>query len=214
MSAESGIPIYRGRGGVWENYNWQEYACESAFQRNPQKVLNFHEIRRSKIGLCKPHVGYDIISQIQKNRTGVSIITQNIDGLHQKSGSTNVIELHGSIWRLRCPKDNILIEDMADKYASHTCRCGGNLRPDIVWFGDALNMQTINTAYELASMANLFISIGTSGEVLPAAGIPYYARDNGAWMIEINPFSSTASDLYNKKIRESSSEALLNLFVK
>ena len=103
MSSESGINTYRGSGGIWEKYNFEEYACEAAFERNPDKVLGFHEIRRRKVGDCNPHRGHKIISSIQQKHTNVSIITQNIDGMHQKSGSENVIELHGSLRRLRCP---------------------------------------------------------------------------------------------------------------
>ena len=96
MSAESGIPTYQGAGGVWERYNFEEYACESAFKSDPEKVLKFHEIRRRNIEVCKPHIGHEIISNLQKSHTSVTIITQNIDGMHQKSGSGRVIELHGS----------------------------------------------------------------------------------------------------------------------
>ena len=213
MSAESGIPTYRGSKGMWEKYNFKEYACNEAFQKAPSKVLKFHEIRRQKVGVCSPHKGHEIISCIEKKHTNVCIITQNIDGMHQKSGSENVIELHGSLWRLRCPEDNTIIEDSTDKYESYTCQCGVILRPDIVWFGDMLNMKTVDRACELSSQADLFISIGTSGEVWPAADIPYYAKKNGARMIEINIEVSKASHLYEEHIRQRSSEALLDLFV-
>ena len=213
MSVESGIPTYRGAGGMWDKYNFEEYACEEAFQRDPEKVLEFHEIRRQKVKVCKPHRGYEIISYIQKSHINVSIITQNIDGMHQKSGSENVIELHGSLWRLRCSKEGTVIEDYSGIYESYTCRCGANLRPDIVWFGNELNMNTVDKACESASQANLFISIGTSGEIWPAAGIPHYAKKNGARMIEINPEISMVSHLFDEHIRQPSSEALLNLFM-
>ena len=114
MSAESGIPTYRGAEGIWEKYNFEEYACETAFQRDHKKVLKFHEIRRRKVGVCKPHKGHEIISIIQKSHASVNIITQNIDGMHQKSGSENIIELHGSLWRLRCTEEDTVIEDFAD----------------------------------------------------------------------------------------------------
>ena len=212
MSAESGIPTYRGVGGVWKKYNFKEYACEEAFQRDSEKVFEFHTIRRKKIGLCKPHTGYEIISGIQKKHISVSIITQNIDGLHQKSGSENVIELHGSLWRLRCIEEDIVLEASEENNESYSCRCGAKLRPDIIWFGDALNMKIVENAFDLSRQADLFIGIGTSGEVWPAAEIPYYAKENGSRMIEINPEKSMASHLYDDHIRKPSSKALLDLF--
>ena len=212
MSAESGIPTYQGEGGVWEKYNFEEYACESAFKKDPEKVLKFHEIRRQNIDVCKPHIGHDIISNLQKIHTSVTIITQNIDGMHQKSGSEKVIELHGSLWQLRCTDEGTVIEDSPAKYISYTCQCGAYLRPNIVWFGDKLNNKIVDKAYEKVSQADLFISIGTSGGVWPAADIPHYAKENGSRMIEINPAKSIASYLYNEQIRTLSSEALLDLF--
>ena len=109
MSVECGIPTYRGRGGIWDKYKWEEVACQSAFERDPNNVLKFHELRRRKVKKCKPHAGHSIISNLQKSHSNVTVITQNIDGMHQKSGSRNVIELHGSLWILRCPYEDTVI---------------------------------------------------------------------------------------------------------
>jgi NAD-dependent deacetylase len=124
MSAESGVPTYRGRGGVWTRYRWEEFACQEAFHTDPEKVLKFHELRRAAIIACHPHAGHRTISALEKNHRKVTVVTQNIDGMHQRAGSRNVIELHGSIWRLRCPCDG-LSEDIGEKYESYRCeKCG------------------------------------------------------------------------------------------
>ena len=139
MSAESGVPTYRGRGGIWNEYKWEEYACESAFMVNPKGVLDFHELRRIEALKCNPHKGHEIITQLQSRHTNIHIVTQNIDGMHQRSDSRNVIELHGSIWRMRCDIDGLVIEDLAQgKYNKTHCDCGRWLRPDIIWFQDML----------------------------------------------------------------------------
>ena len=111
MSAESGVPTYRGRGGIWNEYKWEDYACQNAFDLNPEIVLNFHELRRIEALKCEPHEGYFIINKVEKLKPNTSIITQNIDGMHQRANSKNIIELHGSLWSLRCQKENVIIED-------------------------------------------------------------------------------------------------------
>ncbi len=203
MSAESGVPTYRGEGGVWHKYNWEEYACQAAFDQGPEKVLDFHEIRRKTVGKCVPHSGHNFISNAQKNSENVSIITQNIDGMHQKAGSDNVIELHGSLWRLRCDNCEKHIDDIGVQFKSKICDCGNYLRPDIVWFGDMLIMDVVNSAIE---NCDLFISIGTSGVVWPAAGFPQSAKENGAHCVEINPEPTELSYLFDEVINCKASE--------
>mgnify|MGYP001973920833 CR=1 FL=1 len=212
MSAESGIPTYSGSGGIWEKYNWEKVACEYAFQNDPRKVFEFHENRREKMFNCIPHSGHKIIANLQEDHNNIVIITQNIDGMHQLSGSSNVIELHGSIWRLRCLCDRVVINDRGRKYKSMKCDCGAWLRPDIVWFGDHLDSSIVQQAFETSGEGDLFISIGTSGEVWPAGGIPQMARENRAYMIEINPEVTVSTHLFDEKIRKPSSIALMELF--
>ena len=144
MSAESGVPTYRGRGGIWNEYKWEEYACQNAFNKNPEFVLDFHQLRRVEALKCNPHLGHAIISNIENLKKNTYIITQNIDGMHQRANSKNVIELHGSLWRLRCEKEGIVIEDkMAGKFSKTICECGEWLRPDIIWFEDMLKEEII-----------------------------------------------------------------------
>ena len=212
MSAESGVPTYRGKGGVWSRYNYEDYACREAFERHPEKVLKFHELRRKAALKCKPHDGHTLISRIEQVFPHVTVVTQNVDGMHQRAGSRKVIELHGSLWRLRCP-DHGISEDIGETYKSYSCeKCGGWLRPDIVWFGDALDREVIREATNYIGTCDLFISIGTSGVVHPAAGFPSIANANGALCIEINPEATPLSYLFNKHIREPAGTALFKLF--
>ena len=212
MSAESGVPTYRGRGGIWSQYNWEEYACQEAFDSDPRKVLQFHELRRRSVLACQPHSGHHIIAELEKSHPQVRAVTQNIDGMHQRAGNRNVTELHGSLWRLRCPTHGI-VEDMGETFKSYKChQCGSWLRPDIVWFGDMLNQDVISEANLMVRRCDLFISIGTSGVVWPAAGFPRIAKDSGAYCIEINPEPNEMSSLYDKVIRENAGRALPALF--
>lgn len=212
MSAESGVPTYRGRGGVWKEYNWEEYACQDAFDHDPEKVLQFHELRRKSVLECEPHAGHHVIASLELSPSNIIVITQNIDGMHQRAGSKNVMELHGSLWRIRCPRHGVT-EDTSTTYQSYTCKdCGNWLRPDIVWFGDMLNQDITRMSMIAIAQCDLFISIGTSGVVWPAAGYPEIARNNGALCIEINPEPNPMSHLYDENIRKSAGEALPALF--
>ena len=212
MSAESGVPTYRGRGGVWHQYNWEEYACQRAFAQDPEKVLEFHRLRRKAVWECQPHAGHFIISALAKSNPQVTVITQNIDGMHQRAGSQNVVELHGSLWRLRCPQHGIR-EDIGESYKTLRCEaCQRWLRPDIVWFEDSLDQAVTQQAIHAIGTCHLFISIGTSGVVYPAAGFPPIAKKNGAFCIEINPEPSPLSPIYDMTVRKSASEALAELF--
>ena len=209
MSAESGVPTYRGKGGIWNEYNWEEYACESAFRSNPDLVLDFHELRRIEALKCKPHLGHYILKDIQDKYLNTMVITQNIDGMHQRSGIQNVIELHGSLWRMRCESEGTINEDLEHgKYSSRYCDCGNILRPDIIWFRDMLKEKVVQYAISMISSCDLFVSIGTSAVVYPAAGFPRLAKDSGAFCIEINPEKTELSQIYDEVIREKASNGL------
>jgi len=212
MSAESGVPTYRGSGGVWSEYRWEECACQEAFDRDPQKVLEFHELRRQAVLECQPHDGHFAIGQLEKRHPKVVVVTQNIDGMHQRAGSENVVELHGSLWRLRCPMHGIT-EDIGEKYKSYKCEhCGNWLRPDIVWFRDMLDEYNMSQAIFALRKCDLFISIGTSGVVYPAAGFPKIAKEFGAKCIEINPEQTEMSFMYDISIQSTAGKALPRLF--
>lgn len=212
MSAESGIPTYRGSGGVWSSYRWEEYACQDAFDADPEKVLRFHELRRKSVLACSPHAGHGAVARIEDSHPRVTVVTQNIDGMHQRAGSRRVLELHGSLWRLRCPEHGIR-EDMGETFRRYRCEaCGNWLRPDITWFGDMLDSFVMGQAVQAIRSCDLFVSVGTSGVVWPAAGFPQAARDAGARCIEINPEASEMFSLYHESIRGKAGEVLPALF--
>jgi len=212
MSAESGVETYRGKGGGWHEYDWESYACQRAFERDPEKVLDFHELRRRSVLDCDPHAGHTVITQLQQQHSGVSVITQNIDGMHQRAGSHNVIELHGSLWRMRCSEHGIT-EDTEASYRHRRCpQCQQWLRPDITWFEDMLNEQVMHQALETIQRCDLFISIGTSGVVYPAAGFPKLAYDCGARMLCINIEAPADDRIFDDVIIAPAAECLATLF--
>jgi NAD-dependent deacetylase len=212
MSVESGVPTYRGRGGIWNRYRWEEYACQDAFDSDPDKVLKFHELRRAAVLACKPHAGHMAIAELEKNHPQVTVVTQNIDGMHQRAGNLNVIELHGSLWSLRCHCDG-KSKDIGEMYRSYKCeKCGSWLRPDIIWFGDMLDQGVMNEAIAAIRCCDLFVSIGTSGVVYPAAGFPRFAKEKNARCIEINPEANEMSFLYDEAIRDTAENVLPELF--
>lgn len=201
ISAESGVPTYRGRGGIWGEYDWQEYACQRAFERDPQKVLDFHEQRRALVLACQPNAAHAQLAELQRAHAGVAIVTQNTDGLHTRGGARSVIELHGSLWRLRCKRHGPLDDDSAASYARRACHCGAVLRPDIVWFEDAVDAAVFGRAEQLIRSCALFVAIGTSAIVWPAAGLIHAAREAGARMVEINIADSELSALFEQRLR-------------
>jgi NAD-dependent deacetylase len=211
MSAESGVPTYRGKGGTWEQYDYEEYACQAAFNRDPEKVWDFHDMRREKTGACAPHPGHGLISAFEAERPSTVVVTQNIDGMHQRAGSQTVHELHGSLWRVRCDACGELLDDTSVPLASRTHSCGAYLRPDIVWFGDMLRMDVVRAAQQAIESCDALVSIGTSAVVYPAAELPLHAKRGGAKLIEVNPEPTPLSDVYDVHLRMPASEALAQL---
>jgi NAD-dependent deacetylase len=212
LSAESGIPTYRGQGGIWHEYNYEEYACQRAFDRDPDKVWDFHDLRRQKIGACEPNEGHRIIAEVQREIPGACVVTQNIDGLHQRAGSRDIVELHGSIWRVRCTKSGEIVENFEVPLSSRKSPAGGWWRPDIVWFEDSLDYDTIAAAQEAIAGCDLLVSIGTSGVVFPAAQMPQVALQSGATLVEINPEETVVSGWYQHHLRGPASEMLRQLW--
>lgn len=212
MSAECGVPTYRGAGGIWESYNWKEVACQRAFEQDPEKVLDFHELRRAGLFNCRPHAGHEIIARLQRQHSDTRIVTQNIDGMHQRAGTIDVLELHGNIWRLRC-KDHGTFEDYGKSYTRRHCpQCGKWLRPDITWFEDMLDPAVLAEMESLMKNVNLFIAVGTSGLVYPAAIFPQLAQQVGARTVCINTEEPDDASFYDDIIMGRASEILTRLF--
>ncbi len=212
MSAESGMPTYRGRGGIWWQYHYEDYACQRAFDRAPERVLEFHEIRRGKALSCAPHAGHAALAQWQRAHPALQVITQNIDGLLQRAGVRVTAELHGSLWRQRCGLHGVREDREAGTYRRRRCEhCDGWLRPDITWFEDMVDGVVFERAASLIDAATLFVSVGTSAVVYPAAGFIERAAQRGLTMVEINPEPTAASDLFTQALRAPASalDALL-----
>jgi NAD-dependent protein deacetylase/lipoamidase len=212
MSAESGIPTYRGSGGIWHEYNYEDYACQQAFVRDPNKVWDFHDKRRATVAGCKPNAGHVVVAKVQQEKPGTVVVTQNIDGMHQQAGATDVIELHGSLWRVRCDREGVVKADKSVPMNPRQCACGAYFRPDIVWFGDNLDSRNLQRAADLLEQCDLLVSVGTSAVVYPAAELPRLAMKRGATTVEINPDDTPVSHLYEHRLRAKASEALAELY--
>ena len=212
MSAESGVPTYRGRGGIWHEYDYEEYACQSAFDRDPRKVWEFHNIRRERVARCTPHAGHEGIVRCEKHGPATTVVTQNIDGMHQLAGSQKVFELHGSLWRVRCNRCDTRHSGREAPFPDISCpQCSGYWRPDIVWFGDHLDPAVVASAMAAIRACDLLVAIGTSAVVFPAAAFPLEAKRAGATLIEINLEKTAMSDAYDYCMLGPASEILTAL---
>jgi NAD-dependent deacetylase len=189
VSAESGVPTFREPGGLWSKYRPEELANFDAFIRNPDLVWEWYSWRRALISEVKPNPGHYALAEMETLFPDFTLITQNVDNLHRRAGSTRVLELHGNIERnfcLQCLKPYTSNEAPPSKQAIR-CDCGGLIRPAVVWFGEMLPAEELRLAWEAAERADVFFSIGTSGAVYPAAQLPSVARQHGAYVVEINP---------------------------
>jgi NAD-dependent deacetylase len=175
MSAESGVPTFRGADGLWKSYRPEELATPEAFRQNPDLVWEWYEWRRGVVRHCEPHAGHKALAQSVE-----TVITQNVDGLHQRAGSRNVIEIHGNIMTTRC------FDCGADVEGKSCSACGGRGRPGVVWFGETLPEDAWATSVEAVRSADLLLVIGTSGVVYPASQLSPIARAAGARVIELN----------------------------
>jgi NAD-dependent deacetylase len=164
------------------------------------------------VAAATPNRGHELIAHAQRTHPNVRVITQNIDGLHQRAGATDVLELHGSLWRVRCDACGMKRESQESPLLELRCQCGrAYLRPDITWFGDSLNMDVFDAARAAATQAKLFVSIGTSGVVYPAAHMPETAKRQGAYLVEINPERTELSEVHDEMLRGPASEMLPQL---
>jgi NAD-dependent deacetylase len=189
ISAESGIPTFRGEQGLWKRFRPEELANFDAFMANPTLVWEWYHFRRDIVRNAEPNPGHLALAQWESGVSEFSLITQNVDGLHRRAGSANIIELHGNIMRDRCLDCGEVREgtEHEDVEELPHCSCGGRLRPDVVWFGEMLPEGAIETAFRAAAECELCLSVGTSAVVTPAANVPMVALRNGATLVEINP---------------------------
>lgn len=189
ISAESGLPTFRGKNGLWRNFQPQQLATPQAFARDPQLVWEWYNWRRSVHAQCKPNPGHWALVELENFAPQFTLITQNVDKLHEEAGSRNVLHLHGSLWRVRCLSCEKEEANHAVPLAAvpPRCACGGMLRPAVVWFGEPLPEYELRKSVEVMKQADVVLVVGTSAMVYPAAALPRMALGCGAKVIEINP---------------------------
>ena len=218
ISAESGIPTFRDTDGIWTKISSEEMASFDAFYKNTAIVSELYKKRRTIIEKTKPNDGHIALAKLGHLIPSINIITQNIDGLHSKAGSKNVIEIHGSIMQnycIDCKKDYTCQEFdeifEADSMHIPKCLCGGLIRPNVVWFGEQLPQEALEKSFYLAEKADVFLAIGTSAQVRPAADLPIVALQNGAYLIEINRTRTGLTSYTHLNLNGKSSEILPKL---
>jgi NAD-dependent deacetylase len=207
VSADSGIPTFRGASGLWHNYRSEDLATPEAFARNPMLVWEWYEWRRSLVRAAEPNAAHRAIARLD-----ALVVTQNVDGLHERGGSKNILELHGNLFRVRCTRERTT-RDAREPFGEipPRCDCGALLRPDVVWFGEMLPDGMFDRAADAVRRADLLLVIGTSGVVYPAAGLLSMHR---GLSIEINPdVTSAATHLISARAAEAAPpviDAILN----
>lgn len=188
ISAESGIPTFRGPGGIWRTYKAEDLATPEAFARDPKFVWEWYDYRRSVISGVEPNAGHRALAAFEERVPDFALITQNVDGLHDRAGSRNVLKVHGDIWTLRCTSCG---DERREKSARLSelpprCRCGGMERPGVVWFGEALPTRVWELARRAVQRVEALLVVGTSAVVHPVAGLAQLAKSHGAMVVEVN----------------------------
>jgi NAD-dependent deacetylase len=210
ISAESGVPTFRGKEGLWSKFRPEELATVDAFMSNPQLVWEWYMHRRQLMAKVSPNPGHCALVEMEDYYDQFTLITQNIDDLHRKAGSKNILELHGNITRNKCFECQRPYVGRIDIESGElpTCECGGKIRPDVVWFGELLPPQALNMAFEASSQAEVFFSVGTSAVVHPAASMPLAAKRSGACLIEVNLEPTPLTELADYAFHGKSGEIL------
>jgi NAD-dependent deacetylase len=215
VSAASGVPTFRGQEGLWRQYRPEDLATPQAFGRDPLLVWQWYLWRREMIAACRPNAAHDVIASWSR-RAGCQVVTQNVDDLHVRAGTQSLVRIHGSIWELSCwescPKGSIPWRDENVRLGELPPRCphcGGTARPAVVWFGESLRAQDLHAALH-ATACDLFLAVGTSAVVYPAAGLVHEARGRGAFNAEINLEATPASDAVDLAI-QGAAEVILPL---
>ena len=212
VSAESGVPTFRGAGGLWRNYRAEDLATPQAFQRDPGLVWEWYDWRRGLISGCQPNAAHRVLVEMEHRFDEFALITQNVDGLHGLAGSVNLVELHGNIWKLRCTAGcSAPWEDRTVPLPELSPRCPSceePARPDVVWYGESLPGDALDMAFAAVRRCQVMLVIGTSALVNPAASLPLIALERGAYLVEINPQPTPLSDAVDEVIRRPAADAL------
>jgi NAD-dependent deacetylase len=188
VSAESGVPTFReAETGFWETFDPRELATVEAFARDPRLVWDWYAWRRELVKGAEPNAGHVALAELERRISTFTLVTQNVDGLHQRAGSSEVIELHGNILRSKCSLEGTTVDAYDPAERPPPCpNCGAPLRPDVVWFGEVLPVAAFEAATEAARSCDLLLSVGTSSLVYPAAALPFEAMENEAVLVEVN----------------------------
>jgi NAD-dependent deacetylase len=214
VSQESGLRTFRdAQTGLWAQYKPEELASPQAFARDPKLIWDWYAWRREAVKGVRPNAGHYALVEIEKRLSAFTLITQNVDGLHRMAGNENVLELHGNLQRVRCSECDTFAESWGDdsETVPRCSVCGGLLRPDVVWFGEALPRAQLEAAVEAARTCDFFFSIGTSGVVQPAASLAHAARNRGAAVVEINAESTPLTPKADYFLQGKSGEILPEL---
>lgn len=216
MSAESGVPTFRGAGGLWRSFRAADLATPQAFARDPATVWAWYRWRQRLIAEAEPNAGHATLARQQALRPGWRVLTQNVDGLHQRAGSDAVIELHGSIWRTRCVSCGQTRELYPQRVDAEDaplprCFCGSLMRPDVVWFGEALDPQVTSAAWTIVEEAETVIVVGTSAVVFPVAALPHVAQARNVPVVEINVEDTPLTASVTHVVRATAATALAAL---
>lgn len=214
VSAESGVPTFRGAGGLWRGREALALATPEAFEADPLEVWEFYDWRRCALTSCAPNAGHRALAGLERIVPEFTLITQNVDGLHRLAGSLRPLELHGNIWQVRCSAGCGGSEDRRaplPRPLPPRCPCGAPLRPGVVWFGEALPWEVFEEARRAALKSEVFLVAGTSGVVEPAASLAREAARAGAVVVEINPESTSLTSWAGHAFREPSAVVLPRL---
>ncbi|MCK5561748.1 MAG: NAD-dependent deacylase [Thermoplasmata archaeon] len=215
ISAESLIPTFRGKGGLWEKYDIEEYATAEAVRFHPEKVWELHNELRALISQNKPNPAHYTIVEMEKHFPKFALITQNIDNYHQEAGSAGVIELHGNVWRDKCTKEGTITinKELPIKNFPPKCKsCGAIIRPDVVFFNEPLDTVVLGNAFQAVELCDLMFVVGTSVVVQPAASLPFIAKQNNAYLIEVNIEPTSVTYIADKSYFGKAGEVLPKLW--
>ncbi len=217
VSAASGIPTFRGAGGLWRSFSAQQLATAEAFARDPRLVWEWYDWRRALIAACEPNPAHRILAEWSRAFPSFTLVTQNVDGLHERAGTRNVVRFHGSIWEMRCwnhcaaspwswNDESVPLREIPPRCPF----CRGPARPGVVWFGEAIHPRVLEQA-EAALRCDVFLAVGTSARVYPAAGLVRGAREIGAFTVEVNPEATPASGDVDLALQGAAEEILVGI---
>lgn len=211
-SAESGVPTFReAQSGLWEKYDPLDLATPEAFLRDPKLIWEWYRWRRELVARAEPNPGHVALALLETLVPRLTLVTQNVDGLHQRAGSRDVIEFHGNLFADRCHVEDCLVECDSGSSVPVCPACGGNVRPGVVWFGEAIPEHALNQSFAAAADCDVFLSVGTSSLVYPAAGLAEFAKNAGAIIAEVNPAPTGAAASFDFIIAGESGSVLPDL---